>query len=100
MSLDPFTIATFTDGRFIEVNDAFLNMHGYSKEEVLNKTAVELGIWDVSKSRDLIIKSVVENGSCKDVELEMCKKDGSKIYGLFSCSVIHLSTGPKLVQCV
>ncbi len=26
----------------------------------------------------------------------MCKKDGSKIFGLFSCSIIHLSTGPML----
>ncbi len=45
------------------MNDAFLNTYGYSKEEVINKTSIELGTWDASISRDSVIKSIEQNGS-------------------------------------
>ena len=42
---DAFVITTLNDSLIVEYNDAFLEMFGYSKEEVTGKLALELDIW-------------------------------------------------------
>ena len=37
-SLDSIAVNRFTDGRFIAVNDEFLRITGYQREEVLTAT--------------------------------------------------------------
>src|SRR6185436_11447832 len=39
------TIGTLAEGRFIEVNDAFLRDHGFTREQVIGRTSPELGLW-------------------------------------------------------
>jgi len=41
----PMAISSIETGRFIDVNDAFLKMLGYSRNEVLGKTSSELKIF-------------------------------------------------------
>lgn len=38
-------IATYQDDRVLEVNDAFCNLTGYSRSQILGKTTAELQIW-------------------------------------------------------
>jgi len=39
-------ISTFTEGRFLDVNEAFLQMFHYRREEVIGRTYLELGTWE------------------------------------------------------
>jgi two-component system NarL family sensor kinase len=39
-------ITRFADSRILYVNDRFLNMFGYSREEVIGQTALELGLYE------------------------------------------------------
>jgi two-component system cell cycle sensor histidine kinase/response regulator CckA len=39
------TISTFSEGRYLDVNYAFLQMLGYERRDVIGRTAAELGIW-------------------------------------------------------
>ena len=41
----PLTIQTRDDYRYVNVNDRFLAMTGYRREEVIGRSAGELGIW-------------------------------------------------------
>ena len=38
-------LSRVSDGIFIEINDAFLNMCGYAREEVIGRTSEELYLW-------------------------------------------------------
>jgi PAS domain S-box-containing protein len=41
----PLLVSTLADGRFIEVNDAWVAMHRRAREAVIGRTAAELGVW-------------------------------------------------------
>jgi PAS domain S-box-containing protein len=44
-------VSRASDGRFVLANDAFLNWVGYSRDEVLGRNSIELGIWENPSER-------------------------------------------------
>ena len=50
---DAITISELDSGRFIEVNDAATRIFGYSRDELMGKSAVELGIWPERRAGSL-----------------------------------------------
>jgi PAS domain S-box-containing protein len=48
------------DGCYLSVNDAFLKMTGYAREEVVGKNSVELGVWTEAE-REAIVAAVMRD---------------------------------------
>jgi len=61
-------ISRASDARFVLANDAFLNWTGYTREEVLGRTANELGIWDSPTERQRFWEEVRSSGSIRERE--------------------------------
>ncbi len=76
------------DGRFIEVNATFLEKLGYEKEEIIGKTAKEIGLFADEKSHKSAVNNLENNGVIRDVSLKIRKKSGEFLDGLFSGVVI------------
>ncbi len=72
-------------GEIIDANEAALELLGYTKEEFIGMNALNLYI--APKDRFKFQKEVEKNGSVKNYELELKKKDGAKINCLFTASV-------------
>lgn len=81
---NPELISTLEEGRIIEVNDACCGLFGYSRDEFLNRTVFELGIWsdpaDRHKIKDLLLKDELISG----IEVFFRRKSGEKWLALFS----------------
>jgi PAS domain S-box-containing protein len=45
------SIATTSDGRLVDINDQFVQAFGWSREELIGHTSVEIGIWPDSEIR-------------------------------------------------
>ena len=50
-SPDPININRMEDGKFIKVNDKFLELTGFGENEVLGKTSHDINIWQSKDKR-------------------------------------------------
>lgn len=55
-------VSRLADGRFIEVNSAFLRLFGYNRDEVLGRTSRELGLWARPEERAVLLERLREGG--------------------------------------
>ena len=69
------TITRLSDGRFVEVSTRFLEMFGYSREEVIGTTALELGVWADPAERAETVNTLLAEGSAQR-ELNFLTKSG------------------------
>jgi PAS domain S-box-containing protein len=47
----PITITSLAEGRFIDVNQACVTTFGWPRDEIIGRTAVEIGLWPGEQSR-------------------------------------------------
>ncbi len=47
----PITITTLAEGRIVDVNESFLRMIGYDRDELIGRSALELGLWKSPQER-------------------------------------------------
>lgn len=52
------TISTLGEGRYLDVNHAFLQMLGFERREVIGRTAAELGIWADHEDRERMVQNL------------------------------------------
>jgi len=93
-SLDAVNINHLTDGKFVDVNNTFLEAMGYEREEVIGRTGLELNIWADPDDRRHVFEVLHKNGSCRNFEARFRKKNGETIWGLLSASVMELDGIP------
>jgi PAS domain S-box-containing protein len=83
-------ISTNDTGRYIEVNDMFLHIMEFTKDEVIGKTVLELNLFDDINQRDIIKLKMKEKGFVNNVEVKIKSKTGKILIGLFSASYIYI----------
>jgi PAS domain S-box-containing protein len=81
-------LSDMPDRRFVDVNDAFLKTLGYAREEVLGKSAAELGLFPDAEQQKAVADRLAAEGRIADFELQVRTRDGSLREGLFSGEVI------------
>jgi diguanylate cyclase (GGDEF)-like protein/PAS domain S-box-containing protein len=86
----PATISSVADGRLIEVNDAFMSTTGWSREEAVGKTTVELGVWADPRERERMIAVLERDGTVRNFEYTFRARSGELRAGLFSADVIEV----------
>lgn len=91
------TITTIKEGRFIEVNDSFLRMLGYSREEVIGQSSLQLDIWANPADRQVITQQLQTQGTASNLEVELRRKSGEKFLALVSGELIDLAGEPCLL---
>ena len=89
-SPNSITISTLKEGRFIEVNDSFVRLSGYSRSETIGRTAIELGLWVDPSDRTRLSQELELNGVVRNLEFEFQKKCGSVGIAMVSAEIIDL----------
>lgn len=91
MNFDSIDICRLEDGRFIDVNEAFLRTTGFKREDVIGRTSFELGLWDNPTDRQKLIEEIRKNSVCRDFEAPYRSANGALRWGLLSVSGIEMN---------
>ncbi|MFH0788142.1 MAG: PAS domain S-box protein, partial [Pseudomonadota bacterium] len=91
-SPDWMTISTLEEGRYVDVNDAFVELSGFSREEALGKTRVELDIWVDPHERDRAVEIIRKEGCLKNFEAKGRLKSGEVRTLLWSAETFDLKS--------
>lgn len=76
-------ITRLEDGRLLEVNDSFTFTTGYTREEALKLTTIDVGIWHDAKERRHIMQVLKTEGKLRNLEVTIPTKTGEIRTGLF-----------------
>src|ERR1051326_5569246 len=83
-------VTALDDGRIVEVNDAFLRVMGYTREEVMGRRVSEVGLWADPAQREEGLRTLRAGGSIRDVEARFRTKRGDELVVIASADVIDL----------
>jgi PAS domain S-box-containing protein len=93
----PMAISSIETGRFIDVNDSFLKILGYSRNEVMGKSSSELKLFINYGDREKIADKIQKEGKAENVEVGVRTKEGDILNGLFSGIPIRTQSGRTLL---
>jgi PAS domain S-box-containing protein len=83
------SLTTHPDGMLLEVNEAWVKLFGYARDEVIGKRLRELGIDLALDARKPAMQGLEDSGELRDLEWDLVAKDGRPITCLIS--VVRLS---------
>ncbi|TAN59472.1 MAG: PAS domain S-box protein [Magnetospirillum sp.] len=96
-SPDAQVISTMADGSYVEVNNAFCRLLGYSRTELMGSDSGTLGVWANPADRERLIGMVTQDGQVEDFETILRRKDGETMVVLISVQQIMVAGEPCLL---
>ncbi len=88
MSINIFSLS---DGRSVNINEAYLSLIGYSREEVVGHTSVELNLLVNPEDRDKWMTTLREGKTIENLEVVIRKKTGNLVNVLMSLTLIEIN---------
>ncbi len=95
-SPDSININRLSDGLFIEINEGFTSLTGYTVEDVSGKTSLELNVWANPADRTRLVQGLRDYGEVSNLEAPFQMKDGHVLTGLMSARIIEIN-GEKCI---
>jgi len=89
-SPDSININRLSDGLYIEINQGFTAITGYTAEDVKGKTSLELDIWADPEDRARLIQRLRAQGGVTNLEAPFRLKNGRVVTGLMSARIIEV----------
>ena len=94
---DAIVISTLAEGKILDVNDGFSRLTGYSSDEAIGRTSLDIGIWVNPKDRDQMITILKRQGEVRDLEIRFSVKSGEARTFLMSAHTIELNNSLCLI---
>jgi len=93
LSPDSIILSNATNGRLVDVNEAFTRTTGYERHEVIGKTAMELRLLPEEQALQRLHARLQEDGHLDNLEVEVRYKDGTLAHCSLSTQAVNI--GPE-----
>lgn len=97
-SPEALALSRWRDGMLVDVNQEWLHLTGFAREDVLGRTVVGIGHWQDDASRQVAMASLHAQGRLHDFEVTLRMKDGSPRLLRLNGSVIHVMDEPHVLM--
>ena len=88
------TLLDLAASRVAEMNEVGLRTFGYTRDEVLGRTTLELQLWADEHARRAAARQLISTGLVSGVEIQLRRKSGEVFWGLLSSSVVTFQGQP------
>jgi PAS domain S-box-containing protein len=85
------SISTLKAGAFLEINESFEKHTGYGRNELLGRTAADIGLWVDPNDRASLLDEIEKRGFARGKEVAFRAKSGQVVVVLLSVEPIELS---------
>ena len=99
-SIDPIGISRVSDATFIEVNEAFERMTGYTRQEAVGRSSLDLGITADAVRRQQLVDAVARDGVVRDFSIVLRNRTGDLMDCLQSAYLVDIAGTPCLISVV
>jgi len=90
-SPDSINLNRLEDGVYIDINEGFTKIMGYTRDDVIGKSSLALNIWKNPEDRERLVDGLTKTGYVENLEAPFTRKDGKIRYGLMSSSITRIS---------
>jgi len=94
LSPDAVGISTIPGGEFLEANDSFTRLTGYTHKETLGRTPLEMNLWKDPGRRVEVMAKLQKDSEVRDEEFVCMTKSGEVRIAQFSGTLIELDGRP------
>ena len=91
------TISDIEDGTYLDINDKFSEVSGFSREEAIGKTSIDLH-WISQEDRKRLKEALETQGHVSGMELTLLKKDKQEIHCLYYGELITVDDRQRLLS--
>lgn len=97
LSPDIITLARQEDGVLLEVNETFSRTTGYSRDEALGKSTLDLTIFAAPERRTAFVQALLRDGQVDNFEFEMRHRDGHTLQCSTSARLMNIDDTPCIL---
>jgi PAS domain S-box-containing protein len=97
-SPDSININRLSDGMYVDINEGFTKITGYTREDAIGKTSAELNIWDNPDDRARMVAELRRHGYMENMETRFRMKNGEKKIALMSARVFSIKGEPHILS--
>ncbi len=93
-------ITRLSDGVSIDVNNRYLEMTGFAREQVIGRPTAELGIWRAAADRDAFVSRLRDTGEVRNAEYQFRRPDGSEWTGVVSAELSEIAGEQVIISSI
>ena len=96
-SPNAITITRVEDGTYMDINDGFTKMLGYSQKDVVGKSSTALNIWNDPKDRERLVSGLKKDEVVENLQANFKGKDGQIRAGIMSARLLEIENKKVLL---
>jgi len=93
-SLDAVSITRLDDGRYIDVNQVYLDLMGFARDELVDKTSLELNVWVNPSDREKLVEALRMSSPRRNFESQIRTRRGKIKWTMVSAALIEVGGVP------
>jgi two-component system, cell cycle sensor histidine kinase and response regulator CckA len=88
-SPDSINLNRASDGMYVDINEGFTKIMGYTRDEIIGKSSLDLNIWEDPNDRKHLMDGLNAAGYVENMEARFVGKNGDRKIGLMSARILN-----------
>ncbi|HPG39923.1 MAG TPA: PAS domain S-box protein [bacterium] len=98
LSADSININRMSDGVYIDINQGFTDITGYTRDMIIGKSSLECNIWVNPDDRKKLVEGLKKDGKILNLKAQFRTREGRIIVGLMSATIISIHDVPCILS--